>query len=344
LKLYNTGEYWLIDHIRRYLKKFLNKRLISPYNRFNVVVGPGDDSAVIDILNNCSVVISTDTLVENTHFKLNWAGLFGIEKYFYFLGYKSIAINISDLSAMGAVKPLFCLVSLGLTPDCSIENIDRLYDGIQSLTKKYGMNIIGGDIFKSENIIISVTIIGVAKQKSVVTRAGAKIGDKIYVTGNLGDSRAGLEILQRKNDKTKLNSDEKYLVLKHLCPPIRIKEAEMISEYATSMMDCSDGLYLSLKTIGNESNVGMKVNVDKIPVSKQLINWTKNEMINYSVIGGEDYELVFTSGYDNLDKKLNKIKVWQIGEIVSDTGGIVFYSDKRRIRIDTKNIFEHFSV
>lgn len=350
MKLFDLGEYGLVDRIRRHLKEVHSKRFFKHRNKLDVAIGPGDDSAVVQVSKDIALVISTDTLVENTHFNLSWAEFIGQKKYFYLLGYKSIAVNLSDLSAMGAVKPLFCLVSLGLPGDISVKDIDSLYTGMRSLTDKYNTEIIGGDTFRSKDIIISITIIGKSKSEKLVKRSGARILDYVYVTGTLGDSMAGLEVLQQRSKKSevrsqKIDKNEKYLIRRQLCPQVRLKEAEVISSYAGGMIDCSDGLYWSVKTISQESKAGMKIYIDNLPASEQLKSWAKSNkksLSKYTVLGGEEYELVFTSGVKNLDKILKRMNIHKIGEVLPAGRGLEFYFNNKKINIDIKKGFEHF--
>jgi thiamine-monophosphate kinase len=318
---------------------YRNKRF-SLQGLSSVVLGAGDDAAVISLGGNRVLVTTTDILVENTHFNLSWDRVVGSKKRLYHkLGYKSLAVNLSDLAAMGAVKPLFCLVGLGLPGDTPVDNVDNLYKGVINLANKYNVKVVGGDTSLSKHLMITITLIGEAKKDEIVKRSGAKIGDKIYVTGNLGDSAAGLEILKSRRRHAATNS---RLVNKHLQPPVRIREANLIAKYITGMIDCSDGLILSAKLIAKESRVGIKIDMEKVPVSKQLQSYAKKKKkraLDYTISGGEDYELIFTSSSRKVAQILPGSK--EIGEVLPKSYGVKFYSGGKEFNIKHSG-FNHF--
>lgn len=342
MKLYQLGEYALIERIRRHLRHTYRDKRFSLQGLSNLVLGAGDDSAVISAGGGNRVfVITTDILVENTHFSLSWDKAVGSKKsLFYRLGYKSLAVNLSDLAAMGAVKPLFCLLGIGLNGDTPVDNVDNLYKGVINLADEYGVKIIGGDTNFSRELIIAVTLIGEAKKDEIVKRSTARIGDRVFVTGNLGDSCAGLEILK---SRAKITSTNCRLIEKHLHPPVRIEDANLIAGYASSMIDCSDGLVLSAKLIAKESGVGMKIDLEKVPFSKTLQKYAsmrKKRAIDYVVSGGEDYELIFTSSSEKVSGLLPGLK--EIGEILPESCGVRFYLRGKEFSIKNAG-FSHFS-
>ena len=320
MKISNLGEYNLI---KRFVKRFL------PTQK-NLLVPIGDDSFVARSPKDC-IVITTDLLIENVHFSLNWVKFSKNRKEFFkALGYKSLAVNISDLSAMGCAKPLYCIISLGIPEYLTVEDIENFYSGIEILTKKFNILIAGGDTNSAASFIINIGLIGSTPEDKIIKRSGAKPGNRIYVSGELGDASAGLKILQSQQYPTK---DGRYFIKKHLYPPVRIKEGKIISKYATSMIDCSDGLVNSIKLICESSKVGANVYIEKVPVSEKLkknfSNW--QEFVLY---GGEDYELIFTS-----DKK-NKFEC--IGEIIPKKSGINFFYNGRKIKIQKEKLIHHF--
>ena len=330
LKLNKVGEYRLLDYITRYCLK--KRHLLYP-----TIVKIGDDAAVVKI-KNFYLVFTTDLFIEDIHFKKKWSkSVGGINRLFFYLANKTLAANISDLSAMGTVKPLYCLIGLGLPSNLKIENIKSFYNGLENFCKKYNIEIIGGDTNLSSKIFISITLIGIAySKKNIVLRKNAKIGDKIYITGCTGDAAKGVEILNNKfkNVNSKIKN---WFIKKFFFPEVKLEQSQKISKYANSMIDCSDGLVNSINIICKQSNVGAKIYLDKVPVSDNLKKF--NNYLDYVLYGGEDYELIFTS---NCNLKNIIPDIFEIGEIVQKNKKIklFFYNDE--IKIKNRLLFDHF--
>ncbi len=179
MKLSALGEFGLIEKIR--------KSVVRPSP--SVLIGIGDDAAVLKTSLSAVLLATTDMLIEGVHFDLAYTD-------FYSLGWKSAAVNLSDIAAMGGI-PRFCLTSLGIPPVLSVAQITEFYRGLNGLLKAHRTMLVGGDTCSSPGgMTVSVTVLGEAEKKSVVSRAGARPGDRIYVTGTLGDSAAGLEIAE----------------------------------------------------------------------------------------------------------------------------------------------------
>lgn len=304
----------------------------------NIKIGIGDDCAVITGSGR-NMLFTTDILIENIHFDL---------KYFSpeILGEKAIAVNLSDIAAMGGA-PLYILISLGIPVSTRVKFIEKLYEGFESMADKYSCSIIGGDISSSySGLIINITIIGDVKKNAYTSRAGARIKDKIFLTGTVGDSAAGLELLKRgKKIKNKLTE-------KHLSPKPRLKEGKILAEETgvSSMIDISDGLFSDLKRICEESKCGAKIYMDKIPISRSLHQWEKpinNDIFDYALYGGEDYELLFTVGekkIKNLQKRWQKMKIpiTCIGEISSKKNSITLVYPGGKEKPIFKTGYDHF--
>jgi thiamine-monophosphate kinase len=201
---------------------------------------------------------------------------------------------------MGGAKPLYALIGLGLPGDISVDFVDKLYIGLNKASSKYGFIIAGGDtVSTKKDIVISITLIGEIDKKRLITRSGARPGDLVFVSGSFGDSAAGLYLLEkgRKNAA----SYTKKLIEKHLLPVPRLEAAIKLADTGcvTSMIDASDGLDASLKFITQKSRAGAEIDIDKIPVSKELLELSfKDSSVNplrLALGGGEDYELVFTA-------------------------------------------------
>ncbi len=309
----------------------LIKRISSifPVNKKEVLKGIGDDTAVVNNKNGRCHLYTCDSLVSGTHFS---------EKYssFYHIGRKAVAVNISDIAAMGG-QPKYILVSLFLPDDTKEFDIKELYRGIKEECDSFQIDVIGGNIAKSHQFIIDIFLIGEVVFTLPLYRFGAKKGDMVIVTGTLGDSALGLHLLKEK--KIKLDKHRNDLIKRHLLPKPRVKEGQLIakSNKAHAMIDISDGLSSDIGHICDESGVGVKIYKDKLPVSDSFSTICKQFKLDASDLilnGGEDYELCFTIAAGdamlllrNLEMKL-KTKCTVIGEILNDK--------EKRILIDNK--------
>lgn len=283
----------------------------------------GDDAAVVKVNHKKCFLYTCDSLVSGEHFR---------ESYItpYQIGRKAAAVNLSDIAAMGG-KPKYLLVSLFLTRKTTGKFIDELYRGINHQCSLYGVTIIGGNIAKSNRLAIDIFLIGEAVKGKTIFRSGAKVGDLVLVTGTLGDSAAGLELLQ--NPQVRVNvRDRNKLIYRHLTPTPRVKEGRLIAKLkAHAMIDISDGLSRDLRHICEASGVGVRLFREKIPVSvamRRAARLLKIAPLDLALNGGEDYELCFTVPprlAPNICQQIEKItetKVTVIGRIVSEKQGI----------------------
>lgn len=276
-------------------------RRITPdciYNPENVIRAIGDDAAVFAINKNECVVLTTDLLVERVHFiKEAMTG--------YQLGYKSLAVNLSDIAAMGAV-PQHAFVSIGIPKETQIEYLDEIYRGMKELAKRYNVNILGGDTTSSKvDLIINVAVTGVAKKDTLLYRNTAKIGDIIFCTGFLGDSRAGLDFILKSEQPT--NEYEKRLYDAHCMPRPHIEEGLFLARTGAvnACIDVSDGLSSDLMHIAEESDVGFTLDEEALPLSQDLLQYCNEHgysATKYALAGGEDYILVCTINAKKADK------------------------------------------
>ena len=273
------GEFGLIE--------FIKKHNTKPTKQHNIFLDIGDDCFSFYPHKNLKYVVTTDILIENIHFKRQWATPQQI-------GQKAVEVNVSDIASMGNTKPLYAFISLGIPKNTSINFVKQLFNSIKNTCNNYKIHLSGGDTVCAKDITISITLIGICYDKPI-SRTGAKNGDLIFVTGTFGDSYAGLEILS-KNKKI-LTNYEKLLIKKHLVPKARLKQANLISKNIkiTSMTDSSDGLFKSIELL--TENKGAVINMEKIPLSKNLIKYANknhNKLYNYALFGGEEFELIFT--------------------------------------------------
>jgi thiamine-monophosphate kinase len=295
-------------------------RAILPCSSKNILVGIGDDAAVIQPQSE-PMVLTKDAMVEGVHF---------------------LSSNISDLAAKGA-KPAFGLIALGLPGDIEITWIKDFYQMLADQTNEWGLEIIGGDTVQSPQLMISITAIGYQQSKSPIRINTAQPGDWIFVTGTVGDAAAGLEILQSK-DQLKPHFDKTYLINRLLRPNPRLTEALRLLKLSppSSMTDISDGLARDLPKICKASETGAQINANSIPCSDDLRKYT-DDPISYAWKGGEDYELLFTLP-ENEAKKL--LAVWDIESCpVTHIGSINSSTDSIHLigREDIVNSgFDHF--
>ena len=315
MKIEEIGELGLIKRLTKSL----------PLDETRVVVGPGDDAAVIRTKRKDKFTLFTlDTLVENIHFTLPALTP-------YQLGGKALAVNLSDIAAMGGI-PQYALVSLGLPSKTSTKFVDGLYRGIKALAGKYRVSIIGGDTVQSPHqLTLTIALLGEVERKHLTRRSGARVGDKILVTGDLGASAAH------------------RLKGRYLPPQPRVKEVRTIVKRLkpTAMIDLSDGLASDLRHICEASQVGAEIWPEKIPVSRRthrLARELGQDPLSLALGGGEDYELLFTLSQKRIDKLVAQIEfpVSLVGEITEKKGKI-FLVDKNNHRHPLKaRGYEHF--
>ncbi|MDR1511273.1 MAG: thiamine-phosphate kinase [Endomicrobium sp.] len=310
------GEFGLISIIKN---KFINVN-----NDKYITANIGDDSFCFKSGKD-NICITKDMLVEEVHFKKEWIKP-------HELGQKSIEVNVCDIAAMGNVIPKYVFIGLGLSPKTSEVFVNNLYKGFRNACDEYGITIAGGDIVKSDKIVISITLVGIGRQK-IIKRSDANEGDLIGVTNTFGDAGAGIDLLYKHGIKYKYNKAEHYLISKQNNPKARLKEAWKISKYSTSLTDASDGLYVSVNLLAKHFKKGAEINMNKIPISSNLKKVFKKdkEQLNFALFGAEDYELVFT--VSNLKAKLLKKMISEIsyiGIINSSNEVRYFYNGKEQ--------------
>lgn len=330
MELKEIGEFGLISDIK---KKFEN---MIP----NGVEGIGDDCAIIPKDENSSYVITTDMLVENIHFLMEKISA-------YQLGYKSLAVNISDIASMGAT-PCFSFLSFALSPTISSEWCREYIEGYHSLSSKYNIPLLGGDTTATveHSATISITAIGEVLNSNIKRRSGAKVGDIIAVTSTLGESAAALRQI--------LSDEDCPLILKnrHNMPRPHIGEGKYLgaNPYVHAMMDISDGVSSDIRHICKLSGVGAIIYTESIPHSFELLELSKLKkwnILDLSLSGGEDYSLLltidknkFTSVKDGLKASCDTV-LYQIGEVTSQSNGIK-YIDSLGSEVKLVVGFEHF--
>ena len=292
----SLGEFGLIDHLTRN----------NETRNSSTIESVGDDAAVIDHFGR-QTVISTDLLVEGIHFDLMYTPL----KH---LGYKSVAVNISDIYAMNA-QPTQVLLSIAISNKFSVEALDEFYEGVYFACEKYGVDLVGGDTTSSQRgFVISITAIGEVAPGSYVKRNGARVNDLVCVSGDLGGAFLGLTILEREKkifEQTGAQPDlenQAYIVGRLLKPEARKDVIDFFAAHEilpTSMIDISDGLSSDLLHICKQSGVGCVLYEDKLPMSedtKEFAYKLELDPTACALSGGEDYELLFTVAQGDYEK------------------------------------------
>lgn len=321
------------------IARYFNRQTI---NRHDVNIGIGDDCALMTIPEKQQLAVSTDTLVSGIHFLPDISPAD--------LAYKSLAVNISDLAAMGA-DPAW--VSLALTlPSVDTAWLSQFSDSLFEQLNYYGIQLIGGDTTRGP-MSLTYTIHGLVPTGKALTRSGARIGDWIYVTGTLGDSAAGLAILQQRLQVDDLSQRE-WLVQRHLRPQPRVLQGQALRNLASSAIDISDGLISDLAHILKISGAGARINLDKLPLSSALTqcyldqSCTEEQARIWSLSGGEDYELCFTVPEINrgaLEMALAHTGsgFTCIGQIRPESEGVRYFKGEQEISVSLQG-FDHFNL
>ncbi len=315
VKVKELGEFGLIDRLNKMIADARVNKAAT-----DLILGIGDDAAAWQ--SDSAVQLATvDTMVEGIHFTLDTAT-------WQEVGWKSLAINLSDIAAMGGL-PRYALVALALPDDTDITNITELYLGMIECAKNYKVAIIGGNVSKASQVSVTVTVLGSATENKILRRSSAKVGDVIAVTGYAGSAAAGLEMLKKKL-KFKA-ADATYLRNAFLHPLPHVVEGQLlIKKGIIAAIDTSDGLLADLRHICEASKVSAKVNVDLVPIHNIVKTNFKEKALELALGGGEDYELLFTGSIDTVNKikKAAKCPVTVIGEILGGKAGKIDLIDK----------------
>ena len=268
-----------------FIQTYLSDRQM---NRKDVHLSLGDDCAIVKAPENVRIALSTDTLVAGTHFLANANPAW--------IAHKALASNLSDLAAMGATP---AWVSLALTlPTIDEPWVKSFCDAFFELANYYHIQLIGGDTTRGP-LSITLTVQGFVPEDNALTRDGAQIGDWIYVTGQLGDSRAGLDVILDENQRHKPFASE--LEKRHYLASPRILVGQALLNLASAAIDISDGLIADLGHILHRSQVGASLNVEDLPCSKELLDFCGSSKVaqQYALSSGEEYELCFTVPEEN---------------------------------------------
>jgi thiamine-monophosphate kinase len=338
MNLSQLGELGLLQRIAR--------RTPVPSRSF-VPIGIGDDAAVVRIAAKHDLIVTTDMLVEGVDFDPAYGS-------FSQIGFKALAVNLSDIASMGG-RPRAYLVGLAVPGRTPVTVVDELYRGMNSLARRHRMALIGGDLSASpKGVMITVMVLGEIGRGRAIARSGARVGEQIYVTGTLGDSRAGLELLQNRKSgtPTRKSTGEAYLIRRHSFPDPRTAFGQLLSRrrWASAMIDLSDGLATDLLHLCEASRVGARLALDLLPISAALNAHSHRRgraAEDYALRGGEDFELLFTvprgkSGAVLTAAKRMGLGVTRIGSIVPKHRGIMLLKKGGKEVPLTARGYEHF--
>jgi thiamine-monophosphate kinase len=316
-ELEQLGEFGLIDHLTQHIKT----------HHTSTIKGVGDDAAVIDIGNRFQLM-TTDMLVEGSHFDLTYTPL----KH---LGYKSVVANISDIVAMNG-KATHIMVSLAMSSKFSLEAVEELYAGILAACNQYQIDIVGGDTTSiAKGLVINIACYGEVEKEDVCYRSGCKEGDLLLVSGDLGAAYLGLHVLEREKrifmEKPDFQPDlegNDYIIQRQLKPEPRVDILQLLKKLGvkpTAMIDVSDGLASEMYHLAKHSQVGFTIYEDKLPIDPIAYQRAIDFGIDPTTAvlsGGEDYELLFTISQSDYEKVKGQIDISVIGHAVDKKEGM----------------------
>lgn len=320
-----NSEFSLIQH-------YFEKLTLS---REDVMLGIGDDCALLQCPADHVLAVSVDTLVEGIHFFAD------VDPQT--LGHKSLAVSLSDLAAMGA-KPAWFTLALTL-PEINETWLQGFSQGLALLAKQHNIQLVGGDTTRGP-LAISIQVHGLVKPEQAIKRSGAKLGDMIYVTGTLGDAGAALQLkLNQWHDESLTPEDQDYLQQRLEQPTPRLQIGEDLIGIASSAIDISDGLLADLGHILNKSQLGARLDLSKLPISPVLSKISRNMAENLALESGDDYELCFTvppQHFAEMEQRFSGMCT-RIG-MITDDKGIYFIGDNDELRNlnTTKAGYDHF--
>ncbi|HUV57085.1 MAG TPA: thiamine-phosphate kinase [Dehalococcoidales bacterium] len=336
MKVSELGEFGLIDLLAKMVHRTQDKQ-VEAWKQ--LIIGIGDDAAVWHG-DASTQLATTDLLIQGVHFPsdiTSWKGL----------GWRAMAANLSDIAAMGGV-PRYALISLALPGDTEVEDVTDFYQGMIELAQQFDVAIVGGDTSGAPLVTISITVLGSTKgqDKHILTRSAAKTGDKVAVTGYLGAAAAGVRML-----KQQLQFDPKATACfkqAFLRPYPRIAEGQLLVERGVkTAIDISDGLISDLKHICQASQVGARIEVERVPIQSEVTANFGDSALELALAGGEDYELLFTADSKTIDKIKTAIScpVTIIGEIVAGKIGEITLIDREGKLFNLpKGGWEHFTA
>lgn len=332
MKVAELGEFGLVELIRKIVDTSRNQS--ESWQK--LIIGMGDDAAAWQGDDSIQLA-KVDALVQGVHFQpgtIGWADL----------GWKALAINLSDIAAMGGL-PKYALVSLAIPPDTEVADVLALYRSMLKLAKQHGVAIVGGDTDSTPYVSITVTVLGsMGRRKNLLTRNTAQPGDQIAVTGYLGTAVAGYEMIRQK---LKLNNKTTAILKRaFLRPEPRIDEGQLLLKTGIkTAIDVSDGLISDLTHICKASRVSARIEAENLPITPEMSAAFGKKALGMALSGGEDYELLFTGKPEIIAKVKQRAAcpITVIGEILSGKSGVVTVVDStgKPLKLSKKG-WEHF--
>jgi thiamine-monophosphate kinase len=323
LRVADEGEFGIIARLRGMLEGECE----------DLVYGIGDDTAVFRSPAGGLWAYTADAVVEGVHFDPTYTS-------WHSLGYKSLAVNVSDLASMGGCSPAFALVVLGLKAETEVEAVEEIYRGLRDCGEEFGCGVVGGDIVRSpHDMFISISLVGSIPGEAFLTRCGAKPGQVVMVTGTLGDSYLGLRWLMGGR------GDANACARRHLYPRPRLEEGVKAVELgATAAIDISDGLLRDLGHICEESGIGAEVLLDRVPISEAAVATARElgeDATGAALFGGEDYELILVVDDSKADALRAELSLSAIGRITAGEGVRVLDASGKPVDVGRAG-YEHF--
>lgn len=319
----------------------------QPVPKLTAAVGIGDDCAVLDDRPGYKLLVTTDQLVERVHFLQDISSARDI-------GYKSVAVNFSDIAAMGG-QPTALFLSIALPGSTAISWLEGFRDGMFELCGQHDVPLLGGDTTGSqEDIVISVVALGRVKANNLKLRGMGQEGDILCITGPLGDSAAGLKLLEATEQSGLKREHRSYLINRHLCPRPELEEGNWLGRHKAvhAMMDLSDGLAIDSSHIASKSNVGIDINWDKIPMSEAYLSFMDidgDEAKDLAVHGGEDYHLLCTVAGDHFQELASQFEsefgslLHAVGKVTKKHKEIRYLKNGEPFQVSGKK-FDHFNL
>ena len=333
------------------LREFGENRMLSRFRRLaeaaftpGVILGPGDDTAILRVPPDRVALLTCDMLAEGVHFRNDWATPWQI-------GWKAMAVNLSDIAAMGG-EPGFAVASVSMPGGAAKEMAEGIAEGLIAAAAQYGAALVGGDLVGSTGpMVVDVALLGWVEEELVLRRSGARPGDSIVVTGALGASAAGLQALRHGLQGGSSPAVQQALAA-HLTPQPRVKEGRAVAQtrLATAMLDLSDGLAMDLPRLCAESGVGARLWAERIPIAPacaELATRVGAEAFSLATAGGEDYELLFTCPPEAVSRIADAVSgvggaaAAVVGEILAERAIMLTDHEGRELPLGTG--FDHFA-
>jgi thiamine-monophosphate kinase len=338
VRIHEVGEFGLIDRLAARLRHAPNG------GNTGVVVGIGDDTAVLRYQPDHDIVATTDALVEGVHFREDTIT-------YHNLGFKAMAASISDIAAMGGV-PLHGLISIAIPSRMQVETLEEVYDGVAEMCNLFGCTVVGGDIVKTDGpLLINIALLGAVQRTKALLRSTAQVGDVVFVTGPLGGSAAGLALQCEHTDLVLEQSVREDLLRFHERPIPQVLAGQLLvqSDACTSCNDISDGLANELHEIASASGVSIRIQEEQIPIHPSVLQFSHrigHNPYEWALYGGEDYQLVGTVRKHQLEIvqtlfREKSLPFYVIGEVTNPGSDVSIVSGRSTVPLEKRG-YHHF--